>query len=84
MTPRRGGARPGAGRKPLSVEVRLRNRVMVSFADSEYDELVDAAGPEALSAFIRRIVLRSLVQRRRRSPGSETIRAGETRQRRTR
>ena len=42
---------------------RLRNRIMVGFTDAEYEALERAAGSEALAAFVRRIVTRSLARR---------------------
>lgn len=62
---RRGGVRPGAGRKPKPAEERLRNRLMFALADDEYQELVEVAGGEAVSAFVRRLVLRHLGKRRK-------------------
>ena len=61
----RGGMRPGAGRKPLPLEQRLRNRVMFAVTDAELRELAEASGDEALSAFLRRIVRRYLARRRK-------------------
>ena len=60
----RGGPRPGAGRKPKPTEDRLRNRVMFTLADAKLEALEEAAGEEALSAVVRRIVLRYLGRRR--------------------
>jgi hypothetical protein len=60
----RGGPRPGSGRKPLPTGERLRNRVMFTLADAELKALERAADGEALSAFVRRVVLRYLTRRR--------------------
>lgn len=61
----RGGMRPGAGRKPLPPEQRLRNRVMFAVTDEELRELEETSGEEPLSAFLRRIVRRYLARRRK-------------------
>jgi len=61
----RGGMRPGAGRKPKPAKERLRNRVMFSLSDAEFDALEKARGGESMSAFLRRMVLRSLARRRK-------------------
>ena len=60
----RGGRRPGAGRKPLSVTERQRNRIMLSFTDAEYEKLEAAAEDQPVAAYARSIVLRSLARRR--------------------
>ena len=61
----RGGMRPGAGRKPKPVHERLRNRVMVTLTDEEYEALLEAADHEPLTSFIRGIVVRYLARRRK-------------------
>ena len=61
----RGGPRPGAGRKPLPVQEKRRNRVVLNLLDEEYDALVGAAGDELPSTYARRVVVAHLVRRRR-------------------
>jgi len=56
--------RPGAGRKPKPIHERLRNRVMFSLTDEEFEALMEAAGSEPLSAYLRRIVVRHLARRK--------------------
>jgi len=57
--------RPGAGRKPLPIEKRLRNRIMFSVSDEELRALEEACGDEPLSVYLRRMVRRSLARRRK-------------------
>ncbi len=61
----RGGVRPGSGRKPLPLAEKQRNRVMLNLTDSEYAELMKAAGNEPISTCARRIVVRHLARRRK-------------------
>ena len=53
---KRGGPRPGSGRKALPVEERRRNRLLVSLTDAELEALEDAAAAagEPAAAYIRR------------------------------
>jgi hypothetical protein len=60
-----GGMRPGAGRKPLPLEEKQRNRVLLNLTDAEYTQLVDLAGDEPVSTCARRIVVRYLARRRK-------------------
>ena len=62
---RRGGWRPGAGRKPLRDELRRSKRVMVTLTKAEHAEALEAAGEEALGTYMRRVLLRHLARRRR-------------------
>ncbi len=58
--------RPGSGRKPIPAKERLRNRVMFSLRDDEYDDLVEAAGEDKrVATLVREIVLRYLARRRK-------------------
>ena len=61
----RGGRRPGAGRKPISVTERQRNRIMLGFTDSEYEQLEKAAEDEPVASYARSIVVRFLARRRK-------------------
>ena len=61
---RRGGSRPGSGRKPKPAAERQRNRVMFTLTDAELEALVKASRGEAFSAFVRQIVLRYLSRSR--------------------
>jgi hypothetical protein len=45
----RGGARPGAGRKPGPEEAKRGKRVMVNFTEAEYELLETAADAEGLT-----------------------------------
>lgn len=60
-----GGARHGAGRRPLSPEQRQRNRIMVSFTDAELAALTNAARGEPISTFLHDFVVDSLRRRLR-------------------
>lgn len=62
---KRGGWRPGSGRKALPDAERKRNRVVVHLTDDELRELEAAAGDEAVGAFARGVVIRYLARRRR-------------------
>lgn len=62
-----GGARPGAGPKPLPPEKRRSERVMFTLTPAELERLEQAAGDRPLSAYVRELVLRSLPRRQRRS-----------------
>ncbi len=57
--------RPGAGRKPLPLAKRLRNRIMFAVTDEELRDLEEASGDEPLSAYLRRLVRRHLARRRK-------------------
>jgi hypothetical protein len=67
MKERRGGTRPGAGRKPLPPSERLRNRIMIALADDEFEALERARGSETVSGFMRNLLIRHLAARRRKS-----------------
>ena len=56
------------GRPPKDPSERLRNRVMASFSDDEYAELMKAAADdgEPVGSVVREMVLRALKGRRRR------------------
>lgn len=56
--------RPGAGRKPLPLEVKQRNRVLLNLTDGEYKQLLEAAGNEPASAYARRVLVRHLARRK--------------------
>ena len=62
---RRGGPRPGSGRKPIPIAERQRNRVTVNLTDAEYQALIDRAGVESPSTFARRELVRLLGRRAR-------------------
>ena len=59
-----GGARPGAGRKPLPAEVARRNRVAVMLTDGELAELERRAkrSDEPLGTVAYKIVAASLAR----------------------
>jgi hypothetical protein len=57
--------RPGAGRKPKPTKERLRNRVMFTLADDEFEALDRARREEPMSSFMRRLVLRYLARRKK-------------------
>ncbi len=60
---KKGGARPGAGRKPR-VEGRVtRNAVTVRFTDDELRELKRIAGDTPASTYLRDLFLRHLARR---------------------
>ena len=61
---RKGGRRPGAGRKPLPPEIALRNRVVLKLTDGEHAQLVEAAGDEPLATYVRRVLVRHLARRK--------------------
>ena len=61
---RKGGARPGAGRKPAPPDVKQRNRVTVILTDAEHGALVDAADEMPLGSYVRRVLVRHLARRR--------------------
>ena len=63
---RRGGPRPGSGRKPIPTEERRRNRILLNLTDDEHDRLVREAGKESPSTYARRVVVKHLDRRRRR------------------
>lgn len=65
MAKRRGGVRPGAGRKPKPVEQKQRNRVTLLLTDDELHELDAAAGTEPLGTYARLVILRHLARRRK-------------------
>ena len=56
--------RAGAGRKPKPKGERLRNRVMFTLTDEEFDSLERARGQEPMSAFMRKLVTRYLRRRK--------------------
>jgi len=61
---KRGGARPGAGRKPAPPEVKQRHRVVAILTDAEHEALVDAAGDMPLATYVRRVLVRHLARKR--------------------
>ena len=56
--------RPGAGRKAKPTHERLRNRVMFTLTDEEFEALMEATGHEPVSAYLRRLVVRHLARHR--------------------
>lgn len=56
----RGGARPGAGRKPKALEEKRGRKVTVALTGREYESLRSLSGDEALALYVRRLVLRHL------------------------
>ncbi len=58
--PGRGGARPGAGRKPLPEGVGRTYRVMINLTAAEHDALIRASGDELPGTYARRVLLRHL------------------------
>jgi hypothetical protein len=64
---KRGGRRPGAGRKPEPLELRQVRRVMVNLRESEHEELARAiakSGASSVSDYIRTLVLHHLKRKR--------------------
>jgi hypothetical protein len=57
--------RPGAGRKPKPVDEKQSRDVSIALTEAEYEALRQAADGMPLGTFTRRIVLRSLAQRRK-------------------
>lgn len=64
-TDKRGGARPGAGRPPKPVNERQRHSVTAKLSDEELRELKRAAKDEPLGSYVRSLIVRHLVRRRR-------------------
>jgi hypothetical protein len=62
---KKGGARLGAGRKPLPLDQKQRHRVVALLTDAELKALDDAAGDEALGTYVRSLVLRHLARRKK-------------------
>ncbi len=64
---RPGGYRPGAGRKPLPEDVRLRHRVVAFLNDAEHGDAVAAAEAAGIpvGAWARRVLVRALARRAR-------------------
>lgn len=60
-----GGPRPGSGRKPLPSSEKLDQRVTVNLTSREHAELLEAAGEESPSSFLRRLLNRYLARRRK-------------------
>ena len=60
-----GGPRPGSGRPPKPRAEKQSQAVQLNLTPGERAELERAAGAEPLGAFLRRLVLRSLSQRRK-------------------
>jgi len=54
----RGGAREGAGRKPLPPQQKQRNRIMVSFTDAELDAITNAARGQPVATFLHDLAVR--------------------------
>lgn len=67
MGSRRGQAtrRLGVGRPPKPPEERQRNRVALSFTDSEFEALEIAAQGRPVATVVREIVVRCLARRQR-------------------
>jgi hypothetical protein len=61
----RGGSRVGAGRKPKPAHERHVLAVTVNLTEAEHNELRSAAAREPLGAYVRRLILRHLVRRRK-------------------
>ena len=62
---RRGGVRPGAGRKPKPAAEKQRRGVTASLTDAEYAELERVARGQPLGTVARVALLRFLAGRRR-------------------
>lgn len=62
---RKGGARPGAGRKPAPPESKQRHRVVVILTDGEYETLLDAADETPLGTYCRTVITRHLARRKK-------------------
>lgn len=60
-----GGVRPGAGRKPKPKDEKQSRQVMVTFTESEHDQLTWTAGDQPLATYIRNLVLLVLKRARR-------------------
>ena len=61
----RGGPRMGSGRPRKPASAKQRHYVAASLTDAEYRELGEAAAREPLGAYVRRLILRHLVRRRK-------------------
>lgn len=59
---KKGGARPGAGRKRVPIKIKQRRRVVAMLTDAEFSALKSAAGKEPLSAYVRRVLKRHLAR----------------------
>ena len=62
---KKGGARKGAGRKPKAPGEKRSKGVNLSFTESEYQALEDAAGGKSVSTFLRTLALRYLARRKK-------------------
>ncbi len=56
----KGGARPGAGRKPKPLAEKRRNRVVLNLTDAEHRALRRAAGALLPATYARRVIGRHL------------------------
>ena len=65
MVSKKGGWRPGSGRKSKPLDEKTRNRVGLGFTDAEISELREHALDEPLATYIRRLVLKHLERKRR-------------------
>ena len=66
--PPRGGARPGAGRKPKPTGEKQTHTVSVNLTPGEYGELADLArvAGDSLGGYLRTLLLRHLRRGRKR------------------
>ncbi len=62
---KKGGARRGAGRKPLPTGLAKRHRVVVKLTDGEHSDLLEAAKGEPLATYVARVLVRHLARRKR-------------------
>jgi len=61
---RKGGRRPGAGRKPKPPGERQRNAVVAKLTDDEFKQLRRVAGETGLGTYVRTLILRHLARKR--------------------
>jgi hypothetical protein len=61
----RGGARPGAGRKPVARAEKRRNRLTIYFTDAELDVIEAAASASRPIEWARATLLRSARRQKR-------------------
>lgn len=62
---KKGGYRPGSGRKPLPPEDRRSERVVVLLTPSELAKLEEAAGDEPTGTYAHRVIARHLARRKK-------------------
>jgi len=67
----RGGARPGSGAKPKPKDQKQDRHVLLSFTQTEHDQLTWTAGDEPVATYIRNLVL-LVLRRARRARGRAT------------